>query len=143
MTRALVLGICWIGLSGCATRVTMNRDQLLPGTELARGRVETSDGLEYRFERVEITPDSLIGQYRILVEREEPGSEMYYDEVRKRRVFPLQEVERVTTSERDPSRTFLAGAGIAAAAFFVRDLTSGDDGTRGRSGAPQKGDPRR
>ncbi|MBK8230525.1 MAG: hypothetical protein IPK72_08070 [Candidatus Eisenbacteria bacterium] len=141
--RTAALGAVLFTLSGCATKTIIHPQQLEAGRTLANAKVETLDNLEYRFERVTVGADSLVGEYRVQVERQSRDEEIYYDEVTRTYTLPLDSVLRITQSKRDPSKTLMAGAGLFAVGFVIHDL-SGDDGVArsGGGGSVVKPDPR-
>jgi len=129
--------------AGCATRTTIHPNAFQDGMKIEKAKVETLDNLEYRFARVTIGADSLVGEYQVEVERQSRDTEIYYDQVTRKVRLPLSNVLRITQSKRDPSKTLLAGAGLFAFGFFVHDLSSDDGVTRsGGGGARTKPDPR-
>ncbi|MFN8549098.1 MAG: hypothetical protein U0527_14300 [Candidatus Eisenbacteria bacterium] len=128
---------------GCSTRTTLHPNSFQDGLTLGKAKVETLDNLEYRFSRVTIGADSLVGEYQVEVERQSRDTEIYYDRVTRKVRLPLSNVLRITQSKRDPSKTLLAGAGLFAFGFFVHDLSSDDGVMRtGGGGSRTKPDPR-
>ncbi len=144
MTRFFALYAALILLSfGCSTRTTLHPAALQDGLVLGHAKVETLDNLEYRFDRVTVGTDSLVGEYTVQVERQSRDQEIYYDDVTRKHTLPLTNVLRITQKKRDPSKTLMAGAGIFAVGFIVHDLSSDDGVIRtGGGGAKTKPDPR-
>lgn len=141
--RLALLAAGFGALAGCSTTTTFPRADLQAGTEVEGGRVATVDGLEYPFEHVSVEADSVIGTYTVLSERVTPGESVYFEEIRKRHALPLDRVESISASHRDPTKTLLVASGVAAFGFLMHDVTSTDLPTRKGGGSITKPDPRR
>jgi len=109
-------------LLGCSSYHAIPRSDLQPDREYTDVRVATLDGFEYRFTRVAIRPDTLEGFYTVTEERTGSAQEVWYEDVLRRQRLPLVRVVRVELVRKDPVKTGLYGASIAAAGYFLANL---------------------
>lgn len=127
-------------LAGCSTIREVPFEALTPDASLDRTRVATIDGFEYRFLQTEIVPDTLIGYYAVTVERSNEKGEFWYEDLLRMQRIPLVRVARVETVRKDPVKTALYGAGVAAAGFVLVTLVEENRGDPSRgSGSGGKG----
>jgi hypothetical protein len=147
MTRnavpALVLCLCAAGgLFGCTRLEIVPRAQMDPGRIYPRSLVFLDDGTRYDFRRVSVRADSLVGEYRVTVERESSEAGVVYaDEVRAFPI-PLARVDSLGVVRRDPVKTFFYGAGLAAVGYAVFEMIDSDQlGRRASHGKPGQGGP--
>ncbi len=143
-----VLALCaasiWIASAGCATSLQMSKEDLTSGDSLDKARLITTDGLEYSFDHLRVDSDSVYGETVYQIEREDPGSgSISFEERRRVRSFSRERVDHVEINQRDPGKTFLAGAGVAAFALFVRGLSETEAQNSNPGGSYTKPDPRR
>jgi hypothetical protein len=109
-------------LGGCTSRVMLPREKWIPGTSVQRGLVFHAGGSRYEFSRVLFQPDSLIGEYKVTVERSGAGEEVYYEDVQRSYAIPLSLVDSVAVIKRDPGKTLLYGAGVGAVVALIANM---------------------
>jgi len=117
---------------GCSTYKEIPRAELVADASLGKVRVATIDGFEYRFAKAEVYPDTLVGFYEVTEERTGSGGEVWFEDVLRRQEIPLPRVARVELVNKDPVRTALYGATIAAAGYFLVTLV---DENRAKGGS--------
>jgi len=113
--------------AGCSSLDGVPRAEMQPGKLYGRSMVFLEDGSRYEFQRVSFAADSLVGEYKVTVEREgaQAGAVSYEDELRAFRV-PLARVDSVAVFRRDPMKTVFYGLGLAAAGYVVYELLDAD-----------------
>lgn len=138
-----VAGVCAVSLvlSGCSTQMLLSREEIEPGKVYEGTNVLTYDGLEYRFERVIASQDSLVGEYTVEVQRQNAQYGIYYEDVTRTQTVALDRVEALTLGKRDAGKTFFFGAGVAAVGFFVKELAETAAEAGGGGGSKNKPDP--
>ncbi len=125
--------------SGCSTAVRLPPEEMRTGAVHDRSRVFTRGGREFRFDRVTFRPDSLVGEYRVLLETGTEGGTVRYEEAYRAYPVALGEVDSVLVQVRSFRRGIVYGAGIGAAAGLIYFLLSEDDDTAETGGG--KPDP--
>jgi hypothetical protein len=139
MKRAIVLAAAAFVLGGCSSYREVPRADLVPDRSFEKSRVATIDGFEYRFVRAEVVADTLFGFYQVTEERSGPKGEVWFEDALRRHAIPLSSVARVDLVRKDPMRTALWGASIAAAGYFLVTLvdeTTGEPSDGGGGGKP-------
>ncbi|MDM7916268.1 MAG: hypothetical protein ACE15D_15910 [Candidatus Eisenbacteria bacterium] len=125
-------------LAGCSSYQGVPRSEILPDRSYQNVRVATLDGFEYRFERAEVLPDTLVGFYKVTVERSEPSKEeVWYEDVFRQQKIALARVARLELVRKDPVKTALYGASLAAAGFVLATLV--DEASPGSSSGGSSG----
>ncbi len=122
MNRSILAAAAAILFCGCSTYREVPRAELSASSSLEKVRVATLDGFEYRFDRISVVPDTLIGFYEVTEERVGKKGEFYYEDVPRRHAIPLSRVARVELARKDPVRTAMYGASLAAAGYFLATL---------------------
>jgi hypothetical protein len=123
----LVAGLLW---GGCSRQVRVPEEKLTPGTTLGRSRVYLSGGIFYEFRRVRLSPDSLFGEYKVVVEHTVQGEGSYFaDEMHTFRC-PLARIDSVTVIQKDLGKTVLYGAGFAAVGALIVNMADRGPGPR-------------
>lgn len=136
ITLAGLISILLCG--GCSSVREVPRSDWSSAVTLAETRVATVEGYEYRFDRAVLEPDTLFGIYDTSVERKGPKGEIYFETVSRRHPIPLGMVVRLEQARRDPVRTAMAGAGLAAAGYFLVTLVDENPRKPGRTGGGGK-----
>jgi hypothetical protein len=145
MTHRMPLGLgLSIGLLlvGCTRLDLVPRAEMQPGRLYNRSLVYLEGGTRYELRRVSFRPDTLVGEYRVTVERESDRPGTAYEEETRTIAFPLELVDSVAVIRRDPMKTVFYGAGLAAAGYIIFELidsdqlgrSSRDDGKPGNDG---------
>jgi hypothetical protein len=120
-----VIGISagWILLlGGCTSQYALRGDDMTPGRIHGRSLVFMKAGQQYEFRRISFVPDSLVGEIRVETEkRAEDGTAQYVEEEQAFRI-PMANVDSVAVIKRDPGKTLLFGAGIAAGVALISNL---------------------
>jgi hypothetical protein len=124
--------------SGCTSSRVIRHDDLRSGDVFARSVVFLQGGARYEFLRVAVYPDTVVGEYKMTVERSSPEGgtanqvAVYYeDEIHAHRMA-LVAVDSVAVLRRDPAKTLLYATGAAAAGLLV--VKAIDSGSLGRDG---------
>jgi hypothetical protein len=107
--------IAWLAGSGCTSLREIPRTEYAAAPERKNVRIVTQDGLEYEFDLVHVTPDSLYGQRRQDVDGP-------FDEFATMRMS-LDDVTRMSTHGVDWYRTGLIG-GLGLAALLAAGLSA-------------------
>lgn len=140
------VGIGWGALlllaAGCSRSVVLPRESLEPGNQYENVSVLTEDGLEYRFDRVLVLPDSVRGEYEQEVQRHSASQGTYYEDVVRAQAVPLARVSSLSVKKKDPGKTFFVGAGAAAVAMLFKTLFDSDLESGGGGSSKTKPDPR-
>ncbi len=124
---ALFVLASMIPVHGCTRPVRLPPEEMHAGAVLDRSRVFMRGGREFRFDRVTLTPDSLVGEYRVLQETDTGREAIRFEEVYRSYPVALAEVDSVLVDVRSIRRGILYGAGIGAVAGLIYFLRSGDD----------------
>jgi hypothetical protein len=122
-------------LSGCTSSRMIRHDDLHSGDIFARTVVFLQGGARYEFLRVAVYPDTVVGEYKINVERSSPeggtadhAGVYYEDEIHAHRMA-LAAVDSLAVLRRDPAKTLLYVTGAAGVGFLmVRAIDSGSSG---------------
>ncbi len=131
-----------LGGAGCSSRALVARSRMVPGTVLGKTQVFVSGGQTYEFRRVSFAADSLVGESEVSVEKESERDGIYYVNETHRYPIALATVDSMRVFRRDPGKTVLFGAGIAAAVAFVIQVTdTGGLGKRSSSGGKYTSPP--
>jgi hypothetical protein len=128
-----------LGAAGCTSRVLLPREQWVPGTSVDRGLVFHSGGSLYEFSHVSFQGDSLVGEYKMTVERRSAEEGVYYEDVNRSYAMPLSQVDSVAVIKRDPGKTLLYGAGFAACVALIANMA--DRKLPGRTGPQDQSKP--
>ena len=138
--RMLVLvpaGLAVAG-SGCTSSRVIRHDDLRSGDIFARSVVFLEGGARYEFLRVAVYPDTVVGEYKITVERSSPeggtasqAAVYYEDEIHAHRMA-LAAVDSVAVLRRDPVKTLLYATGAAGVGLLV--VKAIDSGSLGKDG---------
>jgi hypothetical protein len=134
--------------SGCTSSRVVRCDDLRAGDVFARSVVFLQGGARYEFLRVAVYPDTVVGEYRITVERSsraggtaDQAAVYYEDEIHAHRMA-LARVDSVAVLRRDPVKTLLYATGAAGVGFLmVRAIDSGSFGKDGTSNPKSAGPP--
>lgn len=137
--RTLVLGLV-VMTTGCARQVTLLAEDLDPGQSYEDVEIGTRTGT-YRFDRVLVLPDSLVGEYTVEVQKQSAEHGIYYEDVLRRRAMGRDEVVNLTTKKQDAERTLFFGLGTVAVGLVLADIFDQSLGFGGGSGAAVKQDP--
>jgi hypothetical protein len=136
LVLATVLAIAVLAVSGCTSSRMVHRADLDPGVSFARSLVYLHDGTRYEFERVAVFPDTVVGEYKVNVEREAPDGGLYYrDEVHAHHMA-LATVDSLAILRRDSMKTVLYGAGAVGVGYLVYRALNTSDGNNGGHGKP-------
>jgi hypothetical protein len=138
-TARLLLLSGLVALVGCSSYRAVPRADLGPDRSYENVRVATLDGFEYRFDRVAIQADTLVGFYSITEERSNAKSEVWYEDVLRRHSIPLARVASVQLVRRDPVKTAFYGASLAAAGYLLGTLVEEKRGEPSSGGGGGKG----
>ncbi len=110
-------GLLAAGVACTSSRV-IHRDELRPGDNFGRTVVFLQGGAEYRFVRVAVYPDTVVGEYEVTVARSsragsdaDPGVHFYEEETHAHRMA-LAAVDSVAEVRRDNRKTALYAAGL-------------------------------
>jgi len=128
-------------LSSCSSQTLLPREELRPGASFASSEVRTDFG-DYRFDRVKVAPDSLIGEYSIEVQRQSSEYGVYYEDVVRTRAISLDDVVSVSTKKRDAEKTIFVGAGTVAVTMLLRGVFDSEVLSTGGGSSRTKPDPR-
>ena len=121
--------------SGCSSSRVIRRDDLCSGDVFARSVVFLQGGAQYKFVRVAVYPDTVVGEYKITMERSsleggtaDPAGVYYEDEIHAHRMA-LAAVDSVAVLRRDPVKTLLYATGAAGVGLLmVKAIDSGNSG---------------
>ena len=138
---AVVTGLLVVGI-GCSKQVTVLEADLTPGQNYDGVEIATRSGA-YRFERVLVTPDSLVGEYHIEVQRQSARDGIYYEDVLRRRSVDRDDVVTLSAKKQDAERTLFFGAGVVAVGFLLANVFDQSLSVGGGGGAAIKPDPDR
>jgi hypothetical protein len=134
MRMGRVLGtaaaIAILSAAGCTTAFKVPREKWVPGTVYKKSVVFHSGGTRYEFSRVSFRPDTLVGEYKVTVERRSAGEDVYYEDMDRRYAIPLTQVDSMAVMRRDPGKTFLYGAGFAALGMLIANMADRSMPTR-------------
>jgi hypothetical protein len=119
-------------VAGCSSYRLIPRSDLQPDAKYSGVRVATFDGFEYSFSRIAVRPDTLDGFYMETAERTGSKGEVYYEDVERLHRIPLSRVARVEIVRKDPVKTALYGASVAAAGYFLASVVNNNN-TKPRS----------
>lgn len=139
---AAVLATLLLSGIGCSKQVTLLKSDLEPGQSYDGVELATRGGA-YRFDRVLVMPDSLVGEYHVEVQRQSARDGIYYEDVLRKRVVDRDDVVSLTTKKQDAERTLFFGAGVVAAGLLLSDVFDQSLSLGGGSGAAVKADPNR
>jgi hypothetical protein len=138
MTRRGLTPLLLLLLVGCSSYREVPRSELrAPGT-FENVRVATVDGFEYRFDRVAVAGDTLVGYYSVAEERANERQEIWYEDVLRSHHLPLDRVAAVDLIRKDPVKTALYGASLAAAGYLLGSLVEEERGDPSRGGGGGK-----
>ncbi|MEZ4648778.1 MAG: hypothetical protein R3E97_08330 [Candidatus Eisenbacteria bacterium] len=129
-----------LGSAGCSTQVTMLESDLAPGKSYDSVEISTRSGA-YHFDRVLVTPDSLVGEYTVEVQRQSARDGIYYEDVARKRAVGRDEVVSLSTRQQDAERTLFFGIGVTAFGLLLGNLFDQSLSTGGGGGAAVKSDP--
>jgi hypothetical protein len=124
----------------CSKQVTLLESDLNPGQSYDGVEIATRSGA-YRFDRVLVTPDSLVGEYYAEVQRQSAREGVYYEDVLRRRAVDRESVVSLSTKKQDAERTLFFGVGVVAAGLLLSDVFDQSLGIGGGGGAAVKNDP--
>jgi hypothetical protein len=124
-----------VGGAGCTSSRVIRHDSLHPGDVFARSVVFLQGGAKYEFLRVAVYPDTVVGEYKITVERSSSKggtadhAGVYYEDEIHAHHMALAAVDSVAIVRRDPAKTLLYATGAAGVGFLmVRAIDSGSSG---------------
>lgn len=115
-----VLGLVALTLS-CTSSYKVPREELIEGAELRKAVVFRSDGTAYRFDRVALRGDSLVGLYPVSVEKRSEGG-VSVETVMRSYPIAMTQIDSVAVIRRDMGKTALVGAGVVALGALLREL---------------------
>ena len=124
---------------GCSSYREVPRADLRENSSFDDVRVATLDGFEYRFDRAAVVGDTLVGYYSIEEEKMNARNEVWYEDVLRRHNLALNRVATVALVRKDPVKTALYGASLAAAGYLLGTLVEeerGDASSGGGGGKP-------
>lgn len=125
-------GLTAAGL-GCTSSRVIHRDDLRSGDLFARSVVYLQGGAQYEFVRVAVYPDTVVGEYEMMVERSIPKGDpagqagVYYEDETHAHRMALAGIDSVAVLRRDPAKTLLYATGaLGVGALMFRALDSGN-----------------
>jgi hypothetical protein len=124
LVHPLLVMALLVAAGACTSSKLVKQDRLVPGSVFTRAAVYLSDGSVYQFPRVSIRPDTLVGEYPVAEERR-TEREISIETEYRGYPFALARVDSVTLARWDVGKSLLAGAGLAAAGFVVREIVDG------------------
>ena len=139
MRSAFLLALVCISLVGCSSIREVPRSDLTTDARLENVRVATLDGLEYRFVRVEVVPDTLVGFYGATLERSNERNEIWFEDVLRRHKIPMNRVAKIEVVHKDPLKTAFYGASLLAAGYVLVTFVEEERGEAGSGGTGGKG----
>lgn len=132
--RLFIAAASAVLLTGCSSYKLIPRSDLRPDAKYDGVRVATFDGFEYKFNRIAVRPDTLDGYYVETEEKTGGKDEVWYEDVVRLHQIPLVRVARVELVRKDPVKTVLYGASMAAAGFFLANVVNDNGARSGSSG---------
>ncbi len=141
LARSLRGTIAWalviaIAAQGCSS-VRTTPVSAVPAEGLGKATVITREGYTYRFARVRVEGEEVIGIYHIVEESIGSGGEVAYLDVDKEIRLPVEQVKEIRTSRIDLSKTFLVAAGATLFGIWISGVldtgdTESDDSNGGK-----------
>ncbi len=132
MKYRMVIALSAVLLAGCSSTRLVPRSDLRADAKYKGVRVATFEGFEYSFDRIAIRPDTLDGFYMETEEKTGAKDEVWYEDVEHVHRIPLSRVARVEIVRKDPVKTVLYGASVAAAGYFLASVV-GNNNSKPRS----------
>ena len=129
-----------LGAAGCSKQVTVLESDLDPGRSYESVEISTRAGA-YHFDRVLVTPDSLVGEYTVEVQRQSARDGVYFEDISRKRAVGRDEVLSLSTRQQDAERTLFFGIGVTAFGLLLNNLYDQSLGIGGGGGAAVKSDP--
>ena len=106
---ALALALL-LAASGCTSMRSLP-GRSVPPEGMGKVRVVMKDGYTYRFARVRLGQDELVGTYYVVEERVGDGGEVTFVDAEREARLPLDNVSEVQARRWDVSKSLLIGAG--------------------------------
>ena len=119
---------------------TLLESDLDPGRSYESVEISTRAGA-YHFDRVLVTPDSLVGEYTVEVQRQSARDGVYFEDISRKRAVGRDEVLSLSTRQQDAERTLFFGIGVTAFGLLLNNLFDQSLGIGGGGGAAVKSDP--
>jgi len=111
LVRAVAAGLALtLLLEGCTTMTALPVESL-PPQGLKDARVILKDDYTYRFSRVRVEGDQLLGTYSVVEEKTAPDGTVTYEDMQRETRIPVAQVKEVRVGKRDIGKTLLIGAG--------------------------------
>lgn len=123
----LILVNAGLATGGCVSSRVIRRDDLRSGDTFARSVVFVQDGSRYEFVRLAVYPDTVVGEYKVTLERESEKDGLYYEDETHAHHMALATVDSVAVLHRDPVKTLLYTAGAAGVGVLVYEAINTSD----------------